>query len=103
MKNGVVYTPAVETGILNGVTRQFVLALLELENIPYREGHFSQQSLVGAAEAFMTNSIQEIVGLTACDGIPFKGEPHTSKWLQQQYEQKRGHLWSRADLAGGNK
>ncbi|MFV8829756.1 aminodeoxychorismate lyase [Alkalihalobacterium sp. APHAB7] len=68
LKNNVVYTPAVETGILNGVTRQFILTLLDELGYEYKEGFYKSNDLLEADEAFVTNSIQEIVSLEDVDG-----------------------------------
>jgi len=66
---GVLYTPALETGILNGITRQFVLQLSNKNNIQVIEGFFSPDMLFMAEEVFVTNSIQEIVKINAINNI----------------------------------
>jgi 4-amino-4-deoxychorismate lyase len=98
VKNGVVYTPAVETGILNGVTRQFVLTVLRKEGIPYKEGYFQKEALCEADEAFITNSIQEIIALTACNGKTLSQANPITSWLQQMYREKRRLLFSRDEI-----
>ncbi len=61
VKNGVCYTPAVDTGILPGITRGFVLELAQLAGVVVEEGYYSWEDLLEADEVFITNSIQEIV------------------------------------------
>ncbi|WP_100405957.1 aminodeoxychorismate lyase [Bacillus solitudinis] len=98
VKNGVVYTPSLETGILNGVTRQFVLALLKREGIRYQEGLYKKEVLFEADEAFVTNSIQEIISLTACDDVLFSEDRPVITYLQGAYKQARKMLMSKDEL-----
>ncbi|WP_059103603.1 aminodeoxychorismate lyase [Shouchella shacheensis] len=65
VKEGTVYTPSLSTGILNGVTRKFVIRLLEEQGTPVVEGLFTRTELNAADEVFVTNSIQEVVPITA--------------------------------------
>lgn len=73
---GVLHTPALETGILNGITRQHVLQLSYKSNIQVNEGFFKPDILFKADEIFITNSIQEIVKINAINNIeiPLKEE-----------------------------
>lgn len=56
-----IYTPSLETGILNGITREHVIYLSKKNRIPVIEGLFRLEHLINADEIFITNSIQEIV------------------------------------------
>lgn len=58
---GVVFTPSVDTGILPGVTRDFVMKLAGRLGREVREGRYTWEDLKRAEEIFLTNSIQEIV------------------------------------------
>jgi 4-amino-4-deoxychorismate lyase len=64
VQEGVLRTPALETGILPGITREVVLELASAEGIPSHEGFFSWEELLQADEIFITNSIQELVPIT---------------------------------------
>jgi len=66
---GAVYTPAIGTGILPGITREFVIELAKDEGIPVEEGLYSWERLLQADEIWMTNSIQELVPVTRLTGI----------------------------------
>src|SRR5690606_11561582 len=61
VKNGVLYTPALETGILNGITRQFVMKLAQQSEMLVEEGFYKIDELEGSDEILLTNSVQEIV------------------------------------------
>lgn len=80
-KDGVLYTPALETGILNGITRKFILMLAGRSGIALKEGLFKESALHEADEMFFTNSIQEIVPVC--------------KFMNRQLPGKRGAVVSR--------
>lgn len=68
---GEVRTPALEVGILDGVTRGKVLALARANRIPCREVAFmSADELRGADEAFLTSAARGILPATEVDGRP---------------------------------
>nr|WP_245955038.1 aminodeoxychorismate lyase [Paenibacillus flagellatus] len=60
-RDGVLYTPSLETGILPGITREFAMKLARESGLPVKEGLFGWPELLDADEAFVTNSVQEIV------------------------------------------
>lgn len=68
VKAGVLYTPAVETGILPGITRKMVLQLCRSLQVQTHEGWYTWDDLLQADEIFLTNSIQEIVPVTCLFG-----------------------------------
>ncbi|WP_281883933.1 aminodeoxychorismate lyase [Paenibacillus sp. YYML68] len=61
VRDGVVHTPAVETGLLPGITRRFVLETAEQLGLEVQEGRYRWEQLLQADEVFLTNSIQEMV------------------------------------------
>ncbi len=73
VKGGVLLTPALNVGILEGVTRGLVLYLARKENVPAREAVFVPQELLEADECFITNSTMEIMPVTLIDGKPIAG------------------------------
>ena len=64
VKDGQVCTPSLETGILNGITRQQIINLCLLNKIPIKEGLFTKEQLLNADGLFITNSIQEVVPIS---------------------------------------
>ncbi len=98
VKDGIVYTPDINTGILDGVTRNFVLALLHKKAIPYQIGYYSKDELLNADEAFVTNSIQEIVTLQSINGHSYKGSSLAAKLKRDFDFYKREQLWSRSEV-----
>ncbi|WGV60313.1 aminodeoxychorismate lyase [Brevibacillus brevis] len=68
VKNDQLFTPSIDTGILDGVTRRHVLALAQQLSMPVEEGRYRLEELLNADEVFTTNSVQEIVPITEIDG-----------------------------------
>jgi 4-amino-4-deoxychorismate lyase len=64
------YTPALELGILAGVTRAVLLE--EAAGLGYgvREGAFPVEQLAAAEEAFTSSSVREVMPVVALDGEP---------------------------------
>jgi 4-amino-4-deoxychorismate lyase len=63
-------TPAIEVGVLAGVTRATLLALAPAAGYVVREGTFTLDDLLGADEAFTSSSIREVLPVVAVDGRP---------------------------------
>jgi len=68
VKKGVLLTPHVDTGILEGVTRDLVLRLAKKLHLPAQEALIRPQGLVSADECFITNTTMEIMPVTRVDG-----------------------------------
>ncbi|NGP45820.1 aminodeoxychorismate lyase [Bacillaceae bacterium SIJ1] len=96
VKGGCLLTPSLPTGALNGITRQFILALCEHHQIPVRIGEFPKEALLEAEEAFVTNSVQEIVPLTGVDDARFATGPETiATQLHSLYKEYTHRLWGK--------
>ena len=68
MEGGRLQTPALQTGILGGVTRGLVIELCERElGIPCDEVRVSPKFIYGAREAFLTNSSSGILPIRYLD------------------------------------
>lgn len=61
VRHGVLCTPHLDTGILPGITRAFVMELASGIGLPVEEGWYRWDDVVAAEEVFITNSIQELV------------------------------------------
>ena len=95
------YTPSLETGILNGITRKFILILAERIGLTIQEGLFQLKDLKEADEVFATNSIQEIFAIKRIDATIFKGlEGYYFNKLLTEYKRWTNQLWSRNELGG---
>ncbi|WP_053361285.1 aminodeoxychorismate lyase [Bacillus sp. FJAT-27251] len=93
------FTPSVETGILNGITRQFVMKLAGKLQLEVQEGFYHQEALLEAEELFVTNSIQEVVPVSMFGKRTFPGkEGRVVKALSRLYGENRRKLWNRNSL-----
>lgn len=64
IKDGTVFTPPSEAGILEGITRRFVKDTLCPElGYPIEEKYFSLEELLGADEVFLTGSAAELIAV----------------------------------------
>lgn len=72
-KENILYTPSLDTGILPGTTRAFVIRLANDAGYTVREGHFLKLHLESAQEVFITNAIQELVPIRAVGETVFLG------------------------------
>lgn len=91
VKAGTLFTPALDTGILNGVTRMFLLKRAQAMQIPVQEGLFRLKELLSADEIFLTNSIQEIAPVHLIGGKCFPGrDGEITKQLYEDYRSWTG-------------
>jgi branched-chain amino acid aminotransferase len=58
VRDGMVQTPPVEAGILQGITRTFLLNILRQRNIPHEEVVLRPVDLGSAQEAFLSSSVR---------------------------------------------
>jgi len=65
--DGVLCTPAVECGILDGITRSLVLDLAARSGVTVREGRFTVDDIRSASEVFLTNTTMEVMPVRRVD------------------------------------
>ncbi len=65
LPGGELVTPPLAADVLPGVTRAVVLSLCERLGIAAREGDLTLESLHGAREVFLTNSVQEVLPVSS--------------------------------------
>ena len=70
VKDGVVKTPPLSVGILNGVTRSLVIGLAQKNNIPLTEQQFQPEELYAADECFVTSTLYEVMPVTSINNKP---------------------------------
>ena len=82
-------TPSTESGALPGITREAVLELAQATGIMPAARQVELKELLGADEAFLTNSIIEIMPLTRLDDKPIgsgKPGPITQRLMSTYHE-----------------
>ncbi|MEZ7173453.1 aminodeoxychorismate lyase [Sporosarcina sp. OR05] len=88
IKDGMLFTPSIETGILPGITRAFVLVIAEEAGMRVHEGFFPKSVVEQADEVFISNAVQELVPLLQIGDKPLPGASgvYTNK-LHERYVQ----------------
>jgi D-alanine transaminase len=68
--DNLVVTRAAENAILNGVTRQALIAIIRREGYSFAERPFTVAEAKGAREAFLTSTTSDLMPVTSIDGQP---------------------------------
>ncbi len=68
VKRGILVTPPLEIGILEGITRKLVIDAARKNQIAVREIRFPRERLYEADEAFLTGTIKEILPIGEIEG-----------------------------------
>lgn len=104
IKENILFTPSIETGILNGVTRMFVIYLAKKLGFSVKEGYFHPEEILNADEVFLTNSIQEIVPVNMFEKCIKPGKQGSKvNLLNRHYQNLRSTLWSRDEIDLGGR
>ncbi|MBA3750674.1 MAG: branched-chain amino acid transaminase [Nitrosopumilus sp.] len=67
VKDGVIYTPPISTGALEGITRDTVIEISKQNKIPLKDDNISRDELYYFDEAFLTGTASEIVPIGKID------------------------------------
>lgn len=84
VKKGEIYTPSIDAGILDGITRGCVIHLARKHNIVVHQCALSRFDVYTAEECFLTGTAAEIVPVATVDGRAIgtgKAGPVTKKLL----------------------
>ncbi len=94
VKNGIISTPPIDAGLLAGITRAFVLEIAPGAGFEIRETPLHDADLLGADEAFLTSSTQEIVPIAQVDdhGIGTGRPGPVTQALHSAYQAARQRL-----------
>ena len=90
IKDGVLMTPPISAGILQGVTRDVVLELAAKMEIPVKEIAFTRHDVFVADECFLTGSAAELIPVVSIDKRTIgdgKPGPITKKLLDAFHEE----------------
>ena len=87
VKDNVLCTPALDVGVLDGITRELVISLAKKNDIRVSEGKFYPADLFNASEVFFTNTTSEIMPVSQVELIAYRvGE--ISKSLHMLYKEE---------------
>jgi 4-amino-4-deoxychorismate lyase len=84
VEGGALHTPALELGILAGVTRDTLLAAAGDMGLDVEEGAYPRERLAAAAEVFTSSSVREVMPVVRLDGaVVGDGRPgHVAAQMQ---------------------
>lgn len=90
IKNQVVKTPPINSGLLGGITRMALLEILKAQNLKHEEVNFTVAELKSADEIFLSSSTKELVPVIKVDETTIgSGKPgEITKKLHQFYLEK---------------
>ncbi|MBW8040519.1 MAG: branched-chain-amino-acid transaminase [Planctomycetes bacterium] len=92
VKNGVIYTPPVEAGALEGITRGIVIKLAREENLEVVEKNLTRFDLYVCDEFFLTGTAAEVIGIIDIDNrIIGEGKPGPVTILLREKFYKYAH------------
>ena len=76
VKKGVIHTPSVDSGILEGITRAAVIELAIQAGLEVIERTMDRHDVYTADECFLTGTAAELIPVVECDGRPIgAGKP----------------------------
>jgi branched-chain amino acid aminotransferase len=84
---GIIYTPPVQAGSLEGITRDVVIKLAKIEKLKVVERNLTRFDLYAADEMFLTGTAAEVIGVVDVDGrIIGSGKPGpTTNLLRKKF------------------
>jgi branched-chain amino acid aminotransferase len=86
-KDGVICTPSVDCGILDGITRGIIIDLAKREDLKVKEGKFKKEDLYAAEEVFITNTTMEVMPVAKVDDQSY-AVGSMAKLLRKVYRQE---------------
>ena len=87
VKDNVLCTPALDVGVLDGITREMVISLAKKNAIRVSEGKLYPADLFNASEVFFTNTTSEIMPVSQVELLAYKvGE--ITKSLHMLYKEE---------------
>ena len=88
VRDGVLVTPPIASGILDGITRASVIQLLSDEGVSVREATLTRGDLYAADELFLTGTAAEVTPIREVDDRPVgNGQPgHVTRRAQDLFE-----------------
>lgn len=88
VKEGVVLTPSLDCGILEGVTRGFLMDILKEKKISFEEKQISRAEFESCDEAFVTSTLKDIMPISQIENRKL-GLGEMTKTLMKLFEEKK--------------
>jgi branched-chain amino acid aminotransferase len=89
VKRGVLRTPSIEAGILEGITRNAVIELARAAGTEVQECPLTRHDIYAADECFLTGTAAEVIPVVKCDARPIgNGKPGPmTRQLRERFQQ----------------
>lgn len=71
MSNGILFTPSLESQILESITREATLEVAGHLGMEVSVGRFHKDDLLGADEVFIMSTVREVMPVTEVAGVSF--------------------------------
>ncbi|MDP2158082.1 MAG: branched-chain-amino-acid transaminase [Nitrospirota bacterium] len=71
VKDSILCTPSVDTGVLDGITRELVIGLAKETGMLVKEGNFLPEDLFSASEVFFTNTTSEVMPVSQVEDMKY--------------------------------
>jgi branched-chain amino acid aminotransferase len=85
IKDQIIYTPALNCGLLAGITRQHLLICLKQNNYTIRQGSFKIDDILNADEAFISSSTKDLVRVCKINTKKFLPDKEAYPKILSQY------------------
>lgn len=89
VKKGILRTPPIDAGILEGVTRNAVIELAHCAGITVQEAHLTRHDVYAADECFLTGTAAEVIAVVKVDNrVIGSGKPGPiTRQLRERFQQ----------------
>jgi len=89
IKGQILYTPAIDVGILDGITRGVIIGIANENNIRVKEGRFRVDDLHNADEVFISSTTMEVMPVNTVDEMKIGSCPgRITRLIHQEYKKK---------------
>lgn len=82
IKNGLVKTPAISSGLLNGIMRQEIISTCKSLSIEVEEASINMDMLLDADGLFISNSLMGVMPVTSFLGLPKEVTPIVKQLME---------------------
>ena len=86
-KNGILCTPSLECGILDGITRSIVITIAKRDGLKVKEAEFIKEDLYLSEEVFITSTTLEVMPVSKVDDQKY-AVGNITKLLHQVYREE---------------
>ena len=80
IKDSTLFTPSIDVGILDGITRVIIMELASNLDMKTEKGHYGKEDVYGADEVFLSNTTMEIMPVRRADNQNYAITP--GKWTK---------------------